>query len=872
MPLLTQARLEQYNKQFVSLYAKILASDNPPFNLPDSNGWRLLHLATVINDIERVTDLLISGKVSAQQTMPRGNIKAITLALLFGHLEIAQLLLDHGASLIDCNIKELDLAPARVFYELKWCDNLQVMLESADKVNLFGDIGNGKTYVEIAAEVGCLKIIHYYINTKGDTYLRSPSNSNYLLHIAAENNQVALVDYLLDSSYAIDEQDQYGLTALHRAIQANHMAMVEKLIHANANINIQDGNGKTPLYCAIESGKQAITDLLLHYHADPTVKTYYDESIFHALAKTTVKLPAWVNELEVLKYETNLYGQSPSDYVNGLPQKINQMLFNKKARQYLISQNGDRGLDFVSTGNCNGLSFLFHYYDSHKSLDKFVGKLCETITWDEDLEGLDQPPSSPINDDYASKKAFLEATIAQVLFFQMAKGNIFRMKQRSRKKQLAIFDKPIHPLFIEIDFHLSKEQLAELLSIFSKLPSNTRFEMGGMGHDVALTVRNRLFYYYDCNLDYLIAKHLNVNELTKLIINTKYKRLKPAIADGYDCTFMAYSFPWDGVQSQFNYFQDDELPKNHEEAQAYVSASANGLSHLHIAILTHSKENIERLLKDGFCDINLPIASSTSKLKPIDLAYITKNSEIYKLMLQQPKLDGINGKGIIKLFTQGDSDIIDIVLNQAYANKENSKPIHQSYSARSLLYDDSSSMLLTLFENIQMGKVSKADGLQLFVTLADRLQDKINIDDGFAMLKILYPHMLSIKPHIINVINAIYDININIGCLVKNPCTLLSFFARKKQFAIMQILLDCNADPNCFDPVSKKTPLHMVLAEHCTMQTQEQERTQTIISLMAHGADINLADAQGITCRELMQADPILQTMLAHCLPSINHP
>ena len=97
--------------------------------------------------------------------------------------------------------------------------------------------------------------------------------------------------------------------------------------------------------------------------------------------------------------------------------------------------------------------------------------------------------------------------------------------------------------------------------------------------------------------------------MTDLVIKTKYKLLskvnKINNEECFQVALMAYHFAWEkDYPKSNNYFNSEELPKSKQDAEAFVAASPGGLSHLHIAILTNSKDNLAQLIKDGYCDVN----------------------------------------------------------------------------------------------------------------------------------------------------------------------------------------------------------------------------------------------------------------------------
>jgi len=57
-----------------------------------------------------------------------------------------------------------------------------------------------------------------------------------------------LINHLIKLGANVDEQDHVGRTALHIAAQKNNISVVEDLIEANALANVRSKDGSTPLH------------------------------------------------------------------------------------------------------------------------------------------------------------------------------------------------------------------------------------------------------------------------------------------------------------------------------------------------------------------------------------------------------------------------------------------------------------------------------------------------------------------------------------------------------------------------------------------------------------------------------------------------
>jgi len=118
----------------------------------------------------------------------------------------------------------------------------------------------------------------------------------------------------------------------------------------------------------------------------------------------------------------------------------------------------------------------------------------------------------------------------------------------------------------------------------------------------------------------------------------------------------------------FKIFQDQELPTSKAAAAAFQQQSANKLTHLHIAIMTHSVPCIKKLLDDGFCDLNAVDYYGRSVLK---LALRSNNKDIIELFFHRPHL--ITEKRpvsneIVYLYENDNHDLMDLLVKHLDAS------------------------------------------------------------------------------------------------------------------------------------------------------------------------------------------------------------
>jgi ankyrin repeat protein len=102
-----------------------------------------------------------------------------------------------------------------------------------------------KIYSELpkAAKYGHWPIVQYFIKVGGAHIIDQPDvDGNIALIAAAENNQKAVVDYLIKWGANIDIQNNEGHTALMKAVSKNQLEIVKYLVEHGANIKIRNEN------------------------------------------------------------------------------------------------------------------------------------------------------------------------------------------------------------------------------------------------------------------------------------------------------------------------------------------------------------------------------------------------------------------------------------------------------------------------------------------------------------------------------------------------------------------------------------------------------------------------------------------------------
>ncbi|XP_030025726.2 LOW QUALITY PROTEIN: protein phosphatase 1 regulatory subunit 12B [Manduca sexta] len=196
--------------------------------------------AAARGDAARLASLL-HADCSEIDVVDENGCTALQRAAADGHVEVVQLLLQHGA---DPNKQ----------------DNL-----------------HGNTAAHEAAWKGYSRCVSLLAH--GGAELRARNAGGFApLHLACQNGHNQSCREILLAGAPPDLQNNYGDTSLHTAARYGHAGVTRILISAQCRVSEQNKNGDTALHIAAAMGRRKLTRILLEAGCDKSIKNQQGET------------------------------------------------------------------------------------------------------------------------------------------------------------------------------------------------------------------------------------------------------------------------------------------------------------------------------------------------------------------------------------------------------------------------------------------------------------------------------------------------------------------------------------------------------------------------------------------------------------------
>ncbi|RXM27791.1 Serine/threonine-protein phosphatase 6 regulatory ankyrin repeat subunit B [Acipenser ruthenus] len=229
---------------------RVLIRHSADVNARDKSWQAPLHVAAA-NKALRCAEVIIIPLLSSVNVSDRGGRTALHHAVLNGHVEMVNLLLEKGA-----NINAFDKKDRSALHWAAYMGHLEVV---SLLINHGAEISckdkRGYTPLHAAASNGQLGVVKHLLNLSVEID-EANAFGNTALHIGCFNGQDAVVSELIDYGANVNQPNNKGFTPLHFAAASTHGALcLEFLVNNGADVNMQSRDGKSPLHMTAVHGR-----------------------------------------------------------------------------------------------------------------------------------------------------------------------------------------------------------------------------------------------------------------------------------------------------------------------------------------------------------------------------------------------------------------------------------------------------------------------------------------------------------------------------------------------------------------------------------------------------------------------------------------
>ena len=139
---------------------------------------------------------------------------------------------------------------------------------------------------QLLAASGDIESLKYLIQLDGITIKERDENHATLLHHAAAANQVAVMQYLIDSGIDLNATDRNGCTALHAAVLQGHTDAIHLLLQSGINDRVLDKDSNAALHLAVQrTDTNVLAAFLEHPEVDMMVPGYRKRTPLHIISE-----------------------------------------------------------------------------------------------------------------------------------------------------------------------------------------------------------------------------------------------------------------------------------------------------------------------------------------------------------------------------------------------------------------------------------------------------------------------------------------------------------------------------------------------------------------------------------------------------------
>ncbi len=179
----------------------------------------------------------------------------------------------------DVNVRDkFNLTPLYNTLEIGKLETAQLLLDHGADVNALDHLGDALLHKALRFQK--FDIVEFLVKGGADVNLRDRSNSTPL-HDASGIGNLDVAQLLLSHRADVNAVDHRGGRPLHKALRFQKFDVVELLVKSGADVNVRDKSNSTPLHDASGIGSRDIAQLLLSHHADVNAVDHWGDCPLH---------------------------------------------------------------------------------------------------------------------------------------------------------------------------------------------------------------------------------------------------------------------------------------------------------------------------------------------------------------------------------------------------------------------------------------------------------------------------------------------------------------------------------------------------------------------------------------------------------------
>lgn len=254
---------------------QILLDLNAAINLVNKRGLSALfeaivhgHLEVVnllLNHCEREIDMNAVTEIQGRRLRRTALVVAVNLR----RRDIVSRLLKHPK--IDINQPDSEGCTALILAAITGQAELTQEFSKTRNIDVNAVDKHGRSALYFAADTGSTDIVEILLQNKADPDLSSSEGYTALMQ-AVSQKRVEAAKAILRSKPDLQCMNSHGCNVLHLTSEEGWPELVRALLKAGAKVNSKDNDEQTPLHYAAARGHNEVVQILLEEGADPTMQ------------------------------------------------------------------------------------------------------------------------------------------------------------------------------------------------------------------------------------------------------------------------------------------------------------------------------------------------------------------------------------------------------------------------------------------------------------------------------------------------------------------------------------------------------------------------------------------------------------------------